>query len=186
MAIKGDFRVEVPKNTVKNMEVGSMGYIYCESFLLSTNLLCFPLDIEVFYKLADVQEFDRDNFVSIYRTKKGVTEDCFDLDLDVDSDFDMRDFIIYPNSLISVYAKSQKWITFKNPPILYDKFSSAEDISDIDSQTQEDAAKAEMVLKPTKLRTYSIEDLHKELKKAEQDENYEFAAKIRDEITRRE
>jgi hypothetical protein len=96
MGIFGEFRVEMPRCTIRNMEIFHAGYIFCTNFILSKGLLYIPLDTEVFYKIEEVRQAHFDNYVAIYKMEAGLTADCFDIDLNEDPDFDIRPWYLEP------------------------------------------------------------------------------------------
>ncbi len=174
MAISGEFRVEIPKNSLRNMETETMGYIFSNDFVLSKSLLCIPLDTEVIYNIEDILALNDGNYIGVYKLEDGLLPDSFDLNLEEDPNFDVKDWYLAPGSVTENYSKSNDWICFKNPPIFYDEVSYEEEFSATFSHEEID-----------ELKEFSLENLQKMLDKAVGNEDYEKAAKIRDEIAKR-
>jgi hypothetical protein len=185
MAIFGKFRVELPKDNLRNMKVDTGAYIFCSKFVLSKSLLCIPKDTEVFYKIEDVQEADFDNYVAIYKFDNNFNQDSFHIDLNEDTDFDVRDWYLSPGAVTQNYLKSEDWVCFENPPIFYDEVSYTEDTYQNTDQIEAELETTEAILDPVTISNLSLKELNQKLRQAVANENYELAAKIRDEISRK-
>ncbi len=185
MAIFGNFRVEKPKQTLRNMKIGTGGYIFCSDFILSKSLLCIPLDTEVYYTIEDIKELDFDNYVAIYKFDNKRKQNSFDIDLEEDSEFDVKDWYLSPGAVTQNYQKSDDWICFENPPIFYDEISSVEEVYQNTGQIENDLEKTETIIAPVVISNLSLKDLNQKLDQAVATEDYELAAKLRDEISRK-
>lgn len=186
MGIFGEFRVLLPKNNLRNMKKGMSGYIFSTDFLISKSMLCIPLNTEVFYSIEDVVAVDRDNYVAIYKLEDGITYKCFDIDLGEDPEFIEREWKLVPNSITQQLSKSGDWICFPNPPIFFDEGSFKEGNYFHTSEINADVEKKEQISDShDKISQLDIEKLYDNLKEAVENEEYEEAAKIRDELYKR-
>ena len=185
MGIFGTFRVEKPNQTLRNMKTDTAGYIFCTEFIISKSLLCIPLDTEVFYRIEDIIEANFDNYVAIYKFDNNLNQGSFDIDLNDDSEFDVRDWYLSPGAVTQNYLKSKDWICFENPPIFYDEISYVEDIYQNTDQIENDLKTTETILEPVVISNLSLKELNQKLSQAVGKEDYELAAKLRDEIARK-
>lgn len=181
MKIIGGFRVEKPKNNLRNMKVNNKGYIFCTDFILSKTMLCIPWNTEVFYSITSIQKIELDSFVEI----KKISKNNFRLNIEVDPSFITRTWKIFPYFVARNYATSEDWICIENPPICFEEFSYRDyyypDSEEIEHGLQSTEDISEFVY-PSNL---SIDELKEKLNQALDDEDYEAAAKIRDEIQRK-
>lgn len=185
MGIFGEFRVELPKDNLRNMKVDTGAYIFCSEFILSKALLCIPLDTEVFYNLEDIQEANFDNYVAIYKFDNNLNQESFDIDLNDDPDFDIKEWYLSPGAVTQNYLKSKDWVCFENPPIFYDEVSFTEDTYQNTDQIESELETTEAILEPAVISNLSLKELNQKLAQAVAKEDYELAAKLRDEIARK-
>jgi hypothetical protein len=161
------------------MKQNTHGYIFCSRFVLSKNFLCIRLDTEVFYNLNQVKKLDHDYFVGVRKLNNKNDDTSFIFNLKVDSSFTLRDWWLHPNSIACQYARSTDWITVKNPPLSFEITSLVEDMEYVEEALRED------VTTPVIISNLSLQELEQKLDQAVLAENYELAAKIRDEISRK-
>lgn len=185
MGIFGVFRVELPRECLRNMKPGTAGYIFSTNFVMSKSRLCIPLDTEVFYKIEDIIEANRDNYVAVYKLEDGLSPECFDIDLEEDQNFDTRNWYLTPSTITEQYAKSKDWICFPNPPIFFDEVSFEEDSYADVRDIHVDLENIEQVLGSVIISNLSITELQTKLEQAVFKEDYETAVKIRDELKRK-
>ncbi len=191
MAIIGKFRVEIPKNTLRNMKIDTAGYIFSTDFILSRGLLCIPLDTEVFYSIEEIIELDFDYYIAVYKIENGTKSNSFDLDLEEYLDFSIKNWYICPEAITKQYLKSSDWICFPDPPIFYEEFDYEEECYEDTDQIKSDVKEVELLVDNVKTRqdvfvlSTTIKGLSNQLDEVLNTENYELAAVIRDEILRR-
>jgi len=188
MGITGSFRVGIPKHTLRNMKSDTAGYIFCDEFILSRDMLCIPLDTEVFYRIEDMQNTERAfhyPFVAIYKVNEGLSSKAFDIDLEEDPGFPEMDFELSTVALTKSLADTHDWIGFQKPKIFYDEVSAVDNFDQHIHQIESSDDTAEVLHKPLVISNLRLTELKTELDAAIEIEDYDLAAKIRDEIKKR-
>ena len=191
--LNGQFRVEVPKNNLKNMKPKTHGYILARSGFLGKRYFSIPWATEVFYKIEDVIALG-ETFVGVYRKCKGNSPQCFDIFLDVDSKFDVESFYLYDDAkMFSLLKDSYNYLTFKNPPIFFDKVDTMEDMFSFDEnfldnggflQINDEDQDSKMLLDMRK-NNPTLKELKEMLEEAVANEEYLKAAELFKRIKKR-
>ena len=170
MKIFGELIVNAPENTLRNMKSNSKAYMFTSTFVLSKKLLCIPLDTEIFYSIEVLKEVRTsffDTYVTVYKKGNWLEEESFNLDFLEDIELSGVEWSLIPNSLAKIYEKDSDWICFSGVSIHYIKKYRKE------------------LNKEKLLSKQSSKELQILLNRAEEEEDYEKAVDIRDEIESR-